>query len=148
MAQFAFKNLTVNVAKQATALCIQTQPTCAVACSPIAVGISPVDLTDLCHFDTRPIRTLTRPPTGCGVNYSTSVPTDWLTWQIAQVVQPGELALLREQVEVATQLLEEREVQVRQQFAPQSLEDVELVEERLNEAMEEVRAMRANLEQQ
>ena len=152
MRQFAFKNLTVNVGKVAGAqLCLNTMPTCAVACSAIAVGPSQIRCRVGNSFIDngcgRFISVITDPGGGgCGVNFSTLPPTDWLRDVIRTAVDPTELTVLRDELDLAVAELDARAEVVNAAFAPQTVADAELVEGHLVEALDEVRDLKGRLE--
>jgi hypothetical protein len=61
------------------------------------------------------------------------------------IVNPPELALLKERLKIALAEVEARERVVEESLRPKTLEDFELLEQKLNAALEDIRAQKAAL---
>lgn len=83
---------------------------------------------------------------GCGLNFSTIQPRDLP--KLIQMEDPAQqlelIAGLKEDLSVALEQLEIADKQVTELSSPQSLDDVEELEENLKSALSEVQAMKKN----
>lgn len=61
------------------------------------------------------------------------------------VINPGDLALLKEQLVAAVADIEEREAAARKELAPQTLADAQAAERQLRAALAEVESIKKNL---
>ncbi len=71
-----------------------------------------------------------------------------ITGRLNEVLEPEDLEILKEQLTEALQEVELRQEVVKQQLQPQTIEDVDALETRLNEALAELRTVRERLERE
>lgn len=111
-------------------------------------GLSPCAFqTPLTCWKLSPCPFGSRPPTGCGVNYSTLPPTtlDTLTPVIKTLEDPDILKVLEIQLSDVMKAIRERGIELDKQFRPRSLADAEAVEKELEAALAELKEMKKDL---
>jgi len=80
---------------------------------------------------------------GCGVNYSTCWQSELFVIDVEKlVINPKEIDVLREQVDVLLNAAGERGSEVTQAMQPQNLAQAELLEEQLSAALKEVQKIK------
>lgn len=92
-------------------------------------------------------RTLLPGGGGCGLNFSTCPDGSVFTLRahITAVVNPAELQLLRNELDAAVDLAKQRMGDLEKELTPQSLEDVNRLEEQLKGALDELKARKREL---
>ena len=85
---------------------------------------------------------------GCGASWDPTTPVFQTETIIQQtpVLQQEEIAPLKEQLKAALELVEKQEAAINEQLQPKTLEDVNLLESKLTEALGELRVQKAALE--
>jgi hypothetical protein len=87
-------------------------------------------------------------PGGCGVSEDPTSPiyqTETIMQQIPGLTQQ-EITPLKEQLKAALELAEKQEAAINEQLQPKTLEDVNLLEGKLTEALAHIKAQKADLE--
>ena len=86
---------------------------------------------------------------GCGVNYSTCMDTRlWVIDIERLVINPDDINVVQAQLDEALKAVSVRANEIAQDMAPQTLEQAELLESGLKDALEEVQAVKKKLGKQ
>ena len=82
---------------------------------------------------------------GCGVNYSTCYQTDLFIIDLKTlVINPADIRVVQQQLKEVFSAVEERAAEVQHNMAPQSIEQINVLEDQLKGALDEL----ANLKKQ
>src|SRR5689334_9893398 len=166
MPMFKVKDLMVHIEPTGTqALCLHNTRcggcTLYISCGPLTppIGCHPCSLFALtkCAPDTRWCHGCTFEITYClngtRVDCHATIPPTWTdpispVAQLSPVIEqlnPEGLAVLKAQLQETLDKVDAQQVVLNQQLAPQTLEDANLLEEKLNTALTEVRALKTQL---
>jgi hypothetical protein len=83
---------------------------------------------------------------GCGVNYSGCYRTDlWVLDTKTLVINPEDILVVRKQMDELFKAIEVRAAEVKVEMRPQNLKQVQVLEDQLNVALEELQRIKAEL---
>jgi len=151
---FKVKDLMIDVAgiERPDILCaLGTLKTCALMCTNI------VPSRCFCSYWRTPVPTCVYNATthyavcdggsvACDGSWDTTVIQTTIIINQTPVLTPVEIAPLKEQLKAALELVEKQEKAVNEQLQPKTLQEVNLLERKLTEALHEIKAQKAELE--
>jgi hypothetical protein len=131
MATFKIKDLMINLGDRADIGCaLQTIHQCVLHTTQTLCH-SPTWWQCLC-------------PTHWGMTYVTTPTIIDRTTPVQQVSTPEEIHVLRKQLKEQLALLDQKEKVINEELQPKTLADLNLIEEKLRESLEEIRNMKDN----